>query len=163
MHCSLGLLITADFAAMALSILGFLVLLVVGQADEILQVPLGVKTPTSVHSINSTDGISSAWSNFVHCKCGFSCAKELGSWYIFSLGQSCSCNTCPTTNTTAMLRGTISSKQSQAAESRESSETCENQRSSLGQPTAPAVAEMTQTTWDNDYLHGFNFLRCAWL
>ena len=148
---------------MALSILGFLVLLVVGQADEILQVPLGVKTPTSVHSINSTDGISSAWSNFVHCKCGFSCAKELGSWYIFSVGQSCSCDACPDANTTAMLRGTnrgallgTSSlkKQSQDAQPVPEQQTSEKQEN-------PPTVER-EMTWDSAHMPGTNLLYCAW-
>ena len=68
---------------MALRVLSLLLFVVACKADETAHV---THEASSVQTVNKTNETSSTWSNFVHCKCGLSCVKQMGSWYIFNVG-----------------------------------------------------------------------------
>lgn len=130
--------------AMSLRTLSFFVLVVVGVAEEGAQ-----NGPTPV-SQSAVPGNETQWSNFVYCKCGLSCVQELGSWYIFNVGQSCSCEICPETNSTA-LRGSVS------AESKDTdSKVPVNAEGAKSLRTLPSNPE----TWDSAHIPGSNLLYC---
>lgn len=132
------------FMAMSLRTLSFFVLVVVGVAEEGAQ-----NGPTPV-SQSAVPGNETQWSNFVYCKCGLSCVQELGSWYIFNVGQSCSCEICPETNSTA-LRGSVS------AESKDTdSKVPVNAEGAKSLRTLPSNPE----TWDSAHIPGSNLLYC---
>ena len=112
---------------------------------------------------------TSTWSNFVYCKCGVACAKPLGSWYMFEIGQSCACEACPES---AHLRG---SHEEQAASGEKKMQTqlvekpvaAEKSRSTESSepkvkvsPTLSSSAE-NKKKWDGASVRGTNLLYCG--
>ena len=118
LHCSV----------MALRTLSFLVLVVVGLADK---APVPAKKPVQPMGVNETQ---STWNNFVYCKCGLSCEQQMGSWYIFNIGQSCACQICPDTNATANLRGSDVTNAPLDADQHEAKTNIEEEAKSLRVP-----------------------------
>ena len=75
--------------------------------------------------------------NLIHCPCGATCQKDLGTWHIFNVGQSCMCGAC---SSQANLRG------------------------SVPQATPPAEEKQTEATefldWDSGMVPSSNLLYC---
>ena len=134
---------------MALRTLCILVLVVAGLADK---TPVPAKKPVQPMGVNETQ---STWSNFVYCKCGVSCEQQMGSWYIFNIGQSCACQICPDTNATANLRGSDVTKAPLDAEQKEAKTNIEEEAKSL-RSSMPGRGD----TWDSAYIPGSNLLYC---
>ena len=141
LHCSV----------MALCTLSFLVLLVVGLADK---APVPPKKPLQPMGVNETQ---STWNNFVYCKCGLSCEQQMGSWYIFNIGQSCACQICPDTNATANLRGSDVTNAPLDADQHEAKANVQEGAKSL-RSSLPG----SQDTWDSAHVPGTNLLYCPW-
>ena len=139
LHCSV----------MALRTLSFLVLVVVGLADK---APVPAKKPVQPMGVNETQ---STWNNFVYCKCGLSCAQQMGSWYIFNIGQSCACQICPDTNATANLRGSDVTNAPLDADQHEAKTNVHEGAKSL-RSSLPG----SEDTWDSAHVAGTNLLYC---
>ena len=139
LHCSV----------MALRTLSFLVLVVVGLADK---APVPAKKPVQPVGVNETQ---STWNNFVYCKCGLSCEQQMGSWYIFNIGQSCACQICPDTNATANLRGSDVTNAPLDADQHEAKTNVQEGAKSL-RSSMPG----SEDTWDSAHVPGTNLLYC---
>ena len=133
---------------MALRTLSYLVLVVVGLADE---VPVPTK-PVQAMGANET----SSWNNFVYCKCGLSCVQQMGSWYIFNIGQSCACQMCPEANSTANLRGTDVTNKPVDAQPEEKTAHANVEEGATSLRSMPNNEE----TWDSAHVQGTNLLYC---
>mmetsp|Transcript_147243 Transcript_147243/g.208914 ORF Transcript_147243/g.208914 Transcript_147243/m.208914 type:complete len:167 (+) Transcript_147243:78-578(+) len=112
--------------------------------------------PMAGLKVNDT---SSTWSNFVYCKCGLTCAKQMGSWYVFNLGQSCACAPCPGENATvataptAALRGNLG----QAPDEKPTVSTESQKLKSLELAEADPSEE---AAWEAAAVRGSNLLYC---
>lgn len=74
-----------------------------GSADEVAHLKAS-ELPDLKATLTNT-----SLENFVNCTCGLTCGKQLGSLGIFSIAQSCACNTCAKSN----LRGSVEMKEEQ--------------------------------------------------
>eukprot|EP00434_Breviolum_minutum_P012524 symbB.v1.2.011034.t1/scaffold733.1/size168030/5 len=79
--------------------------LVLGSADEVAH----LKATESLPDLKAATLTNASLENFVNCTCGLTCGKQLGSLGIFSIAQSCACNTCAKSN----LRGSVEMKEEQ--------------------------------------------------
>ena len=112
---------------------------------------------------------TSTWSNFVYCKCGVACAKPLGSWYMFEIGQSCACEACPES---AHLRGSHEDSQAASEEKKKQTELVEKPDAAEKSPSAESsepkvkVSQSLQSSaenkkkWDGASVRGTNLLYC---
>ena len=111
---------------------------------------------------------TSTWSNFVHCKCGVACVKQLGSWYMFDIGQSCACEACPESG---HLRGSHEDLQAASEENKmqtelvEKPDAAEKSRSTESSESKVKVSQSLQSSaenkkWDGASVRGTNLLYC---
>eukprot|EP00435_Cladocopium_sp_Y103_P042513 s491_g11.t1 len=131
----------ADFDAEAMSLRTFSLL-------SLLLVSLAENVP------NET---SSTWKTaFIYCQCGLSCAKQLGSWYVFDLGTNCGCMACVenTTSPTPALRG---SDQGQVLPV---GKTAEPETSETSQKLKSLNMERNPEAWEAASVRGSKVLYC---
>mmetsp|Transcript_7753 Transcript_7753/g.9642 ORF Transcript_7753/g.9642 Transcript_7753/m.9642 type:complete len:146 (-) Transcript_7753:62-499(-) len=76
-------------ASTVLQTVSLLLLVVASSAHEAAK---PVSRVVVIEPNETTSIFSRAWSNIIYCKCGVTCAKQLGDMYLFHLGQSCACN-----------------------------------------------------------------------
>ena len=110
---------------------------------------------------------TSTWSSFIHCKCGVACAKQLESWYMFDIGQSCACEACPESG---HLRGSqedlqaASEEKKMQAELVEKPDAAEKSRSTESSEPKVKVSQSLQSSaeneWDGASVRGTNLLYC---
>lgn len=144
---------------MALRVLSLLLFVVAGKADETAHV---THEASSVQTVNKTNETSSTWSNFVHCKCGLSCVKQMGSWYIFNVGQSCACDACPDEASSGNLRGKAAGNTDEASLPKDHSEEVAKESSETKNlKSIPIPSESFEKTWDSAMVPGTNLLYCA--
>eukprot|EP00434_Breviolum_minutum_P022246 symbB.v1.2.019632.t3/scaffold1616.1/size109294/8 len=112
---------------------------------------------------------TSTWSSFIHCKCGVACAKQLESWYMFDIGQSCACESCPESG---HLRGSHEDLQAASEEKKvqtelvEKPDAAEKSRSTESSEPKVKVSQSLQSSaenekkWDGASVRGTNLLYC---
>ena len=148
--------------SMALRALSLILVAVAAVAEDVQDVPKGPEMPQMpVAHANSTSGGNSTWNNFVYCKCGLSCVKQVGSWYIFNMGQSCGCQACP--EESGNLRGSErpSSSEAPAKTSAEQSQGSAGSEEGLKGLKSLKSAAMPETEkWDGANVKGTNLLYC---
>ena len=139
-------------------------ILVAVAAEDVQEVPKGPEMPQMpvAHVPNSTSDGNSTWNNFVYCQCGLSCVKQVGSWYIFNMGQSCACQACP--EESGNLRGSErpSSSETPAKTSAEQSQgaAAESEGSLKGLKSLKSAAMPETEKWDGANVKGTNLLYC---
>ena len=150
----------SPFATMAFRTLSFLLLVVAQAKDASPETSQG-----ALSHVDSTNETSSTWSNFVHCKCGLSCVKQMGSWYIFNVGQSCACEACPEASSTSLRGKNAGSEASLPKDSQEpaqqSAESFEKISENKNLKSMPIPAESLEKTWDSAMVPGTNLLYCT--
>mmetsp|Transcript_147234 Transcript_147234/g.208898 ORF Transcript_147234/g.208898 Transcript_147234/m.208898 type:complete len:160 (-) Transcript_147234:73-552(-) len=100
---------------------------------------------------------TSTWSSFIHCKCGVACAKQLESWYMFDIGQSCACEACVESG---HLRGSHEDLQTASEEKKMHTELVESSEPKVKvSQTFPSSAENKK--WDGASVRGTNLLYCG--
>lgn len=170
----LHLPLTCDsFQVMALRSVSLLLLVVVGLAHE-----TAPSKPDATAAVGPANETSSTWSNFVYCKCGLTCVKQMGSWYIFDLGQSCACQACPEepADATGHLRGSqetapkeIPSQENHETEPKpaEKPDAAEHTKDTEGTETKLSLKSLKITPstenedkWEGASVSGSNMLYC---
>jgi len=99
---------------------------------------------------------TSTWSNFVHCKCGVACAEQLGSWYMFDIGQSCACEACPDSG---HLRGSHEDLQTASGEKKMHTELVESSEPKV-KVSQSLQSSAENKKWDGASVRGTNLLYC---
>ena len=153
-----------SLVSMALRALSLILVAAAAVAEDVNEVPKGNEMPQMpvAHVPNSTSDGNSTWNNFVYCKCGLSCVKQVGSWYIFNMGQSCACQACP--EESGNLRGSErpSSSEAPAKTSVEQSEGSakEGEESKKGLKNLKSAVMPESEKWDGANVKGTNLLYC---
>ncbi|CAL1158406.1 unnamed protein product [Cladocopium goreaui] len=158
---------------MALRSVSLLLLVVVGLAHE-----TAPSKPDATAAVGPANETSSTWSNFVYCKCGLTCVKQMGSWYIFDLGQSCACQACPEepADATGHLRGSqetapkeIPSQENHETEPKpaEKPDAAEHTKDTEGTETKLSLKSLkiapsteNEDKWEGASVSGSNMLYC---